>query len=53
MHLLSANNYCLNLIVAFTFICVSEQWPQSNSDNNYLMRADALSIFSLYPLEKI
>jgi len=46
MHLLSVNNYSLNLIVAIVLTRKQEWMPQLNSDNNYLLRADALERFS-------
>jgi len=35
-----------------TFVDLTEQLAQSNSNNSYVPQTDVLSIFRLYPLDK-
>ena len=48
--ILSSGN---NLNMENTFVGLTEELPQSNSDNNYSPQTDQLSRFILYPPDKI
>jgi hypothetical protein len=47
--ILSSRN---NLNTGNTFVDLTEQLAQSNSDNSYVPQTDALSRFRLYPPDK-
>jgi hypothetical protein len=47
--ILSSRN---NLNTGNTFVDLTEQLPQSNSDNSYVPQTDVLSRFRLYPPDK-